>query len=106
MLDLIERQGAPDLELDHPVMAIRALSRDPELKTVVKQTNGRTISGCELQRAYFQSAQKLFAGSDEETDWILSEWDTVLSLLENDRFALVGRVDWVTKLWLLEPFVQ
>ena len=106
VLDLIERQGAPDLELDNPVLAIRALSHDPELKTVVKQRNGQTISGCELQRAYLQSAQQLFAGFDEETDWILSEWDTALSLLENDRFALVGQVDWVTKLWLLETFVQ
>ena len=106
MLDLIERKGAPDLELDNPVMAIRALSHDPELKTVVKRKNGQTISGCELQRAYFQSAQQLFAGSDEETDWVLSEWDTVLSRLEEDRFSLVGQVDWVTKLWLLETFVQ
>ena len=106
VLDLIERKGAPDLELDNPVMAIRALSRDPELKTVVTQRNGQTLSGCELQWAYYHSAHKLFAGSDEETDWILSEWASTLSLLETDRFALVGQVDWVTKLWLLESFVQ
>lgn len=106
VLDLIERHGAPHFELEHPVWAIRALSHDPELKTTVKQQNGQTISGCELQQAYLHAAHKMLAGSDQETDWILGEWEATLALLEHDRFALVGQVDWITKLWLLETFIQ
>lgn len=106
VLDLIEQDAAPPIELEHPVSAILALSYDPELKTTVKQKNGRTISGHEIQRVYLHAAQRILAGTDEETDWILQEWAATLDLLERDRFALVGQVDWVTKLWLLETFVQ
>ena len=107
VLDLIERHDAPaNVDLEHPVSAIRALSHDPDLKTVVKRTNGQTISGIELQEAYLAAAQKTLGGSDEETDWILHEWETSLARLQKDHLALVGHLDWVTKLWLLETFLE
>ena len=106
VLDLIERQGAPNIELEHPVSAIHALSRDPDLKTLVRRKNGQTISGVGLQREYLEAAQNTLQGDDEETDWILHEWQTSLELLEKDRLALVGYLDWVTKLWLLETFLE
>jgi len=106
VLDLIERHQAPNFELEHPVSAIHALSLDPDLKTVVKRKNGQTVSGVELQQAYLQAAQNTLGGCDEETDWILHEWQTSLELLEKDRLALIGHLDWVTKLWLLETFLE
>ena len=42
----------------------------------------------------------------QETDWILHEWAATLRLLTGDRRQLVGKLDWVTKLWLLETFMQ
>lgn len=106
VLDLIERHQAPNIELDHAVSAIHALSLDPDLKTVIKRKNGKTISGVELQMAYLAAAQYTLKGSDEETDWILHEWQSSLELLEKDRLALIGHLDWVTKLWLLETFLE
>ena len=106
VLDLIERHQAPNLELENPVNAIRALSRDPDLKTVVRRKNGQTVTGVELQQAYLDAAQKTLGGEDEETDWILNEWQIALELLKNNRFALVGQLDWVTKQWLLETFIK
>lgn len=106
VLELIERAAAPALELESPVAAIRAISRDPDLKTVVRRKDGRTISGLELQAAYHEAAQATLAGQDEETDWILREWGETLRLLREDRGRLVGRLDWVTKLWLLETFMR
>jgi proteasome accessory factor A len=46
------------------------------------------------------------AGVDQETDWILREWAATLRSLAGDRRQLIGRLDWVTKLWLLETFMQ
>jgi proteasome accessory factor A len=92
--------------LDSPVQAIRALSRDPELKTVVKRQTGGTISGLDIQREYVNQARKYFMGMDEETAWILQEWESVIETLEQDRLQLVGKIDWVTKWWLLETFIQ
>jgi proteasome accessory factor A len=43
-------------------------------------------------------------GQDEETDWVLTQWEVVLQDLRGDYQKLVGRVDWASKLWLLECF--
>ncbi|GJL54126.1 MAG: Pup deamidase/depupylase [Nitrospirales bacterium] len=106
VLDLISQHVAPVVELENPVQAIQAFSRDPELKTVVTRTHGAPVSACHIQALYLDAAQKALAGLDEETDWILAEWERVLTLLEQDRRALVGVLDWVTKLSLLERFRQ
>ncbi|WP_447978547.1 proteasome accessory factor PafA2 family protein [Candidatus Nitrospira bockiana] len=106
VLDLIARDAAPDLELANPVEAIKALSRDPDLKAVVARRSGRTITGLELQAAYYEAARRTLGGMDEETDWVLNEWGDTLALLAADRDRLVGRLDWVTKRWLLETFVR
>ena len=41
---------------------------------------------------------------DEETDWVLTQWEAVLQDLRGDYAKLVGRVDWASKLWLLETY--
>jgi proteasome accessory factor A len=106
VLDLIERGEAPRLELSRPVEAVKQLSRDPDLKTQVCLTDGRAMSGLELQEVYYDAAQQSLAGADDETDWTLREWHDTLAWLARDRSRLVGKLDWVTKLWLLESFAQ
>lgn len=106
VLDLIARDAAPSLGLADPVAAIRAVSRDPDLKALVPRKAGGTISGLEIQEAYYLASLRTLSGLDEETDWILREWGETLTRLEKDRTRLVGRIDWVTKLWLLEAFMQ
>jgi proteasome accessory factor A len=106
VLDLIERGTAPALELDQPVAAVKQLSRDTDLKATVRQHNGRTISGLAIQEQYYLAAERTLAGVDEESDWILKEWGETLRLLTQDRHQLIGRLDWVTKLWLLETFMR
>ena len=104
VLDLIDEGIAPVIELENPVRAIQVFSHDPDLKIAVNQKNGPSLSACQIQWIYLDAAQKAFAGRDEETDWILREWAEVLTLLAQDRLALVGSLDWVTKLSLLEQF--
>ncbi len=105
VLDLIERGRAPSLELEDPVSAIRQISGDPDLKATVRQRSGASITALELQEVYREQAATVLRGQDPETDWVLDEWGAVLRLLRSDRMQLVGKVDWVTKLWLLETFV-
>lgn len=106
VLDLIERGTAPDIELDQPVAAVKQLSRDPDLKAVIRLKNGRGLSALEIQECYCEAAGRELAGSDEESDWLLAQWGDTLRLLAHDRFQLVGKLDWVTKQWLLETFMQ
>ena len=60
----------------------------------------------EIQHLYQQAAQQHLSGSDEETDWVIREWGETLRLLQSDRSRLVGLLDWVTKLWLLDTFME
>jgi len=106
VLELIVRGEAPSVELEDPVAAIKLISRDPELKQLVRRASGGSISALELQAAYYGAAKQSLAGHDEETDWILREWGETLALLAVDRAQLVGRLDWVTKQWLLDAFVR
>lgn len=106
VLDLVERGAAPQCELENPVAAVKDLSRDTDLKAVVRRKRGGTVSGLELLEMYLLAAETTLAGSNEETDWVLQEWARTLALLTGDRHQLVGRLDWVTKLWLLEIFAR
>jgi len=106
VLDLLQRGEAPSLELEQPVAAIKQLSRDPDLKTTVRLKDGRTISGLAIQEEYWNVASRCCAGSDPDADWVLREWQETLCALRQDRTQLVGKIDWVTKQWLLETFMR
>jgi len=106
VLEMIERGICPSIELDDPVLAIKAVSQDPTLTVVLPCTSRKAISAVDVQRHYLDAAAKAMFGTDAETDWILNEWSDVLDQLTRDRSALVGRVDWITKQWLLETFME
>jgi proteasome accessory factor A len=106
VLDVIARDAAPDLELESPVSAIKQISRDADLKARVRRQKGPALSGLDIQEQYLAAAQRTLAGSDPETDWVLAEWEKVLRQLTGERSLLVGKLDWITKQWLLETFVR
>ncbi len=106
VLDMIAEGFVPSFDLASPVAAIQAISQDPELKVVVKRQQGGTISGLDIQREYVEQARRVLTNIDEETEWILQEWEQVVDQLQKDPLPLVGKIDWVTKRWLLESFVQ
>ena len=43
---------------------------------------------------------------DEDGEWVLQEWETVLDDLDRDPMSLTDRVDWVAKKYLLETFME
>lgn len=105
VLQLIEEGHHPTgLEIYEPVEALQDISHDQERAWLVTLVSGKTISAIDVQEQYLKAAQKQYAGQDEETDWVLEQWETVLTDLRGDYTALVGRVDWASKLWLLESF--
>ncbi len=104
VLSLLEDGWTPGLAVERPVQAIQALSRDPSLRWLVPLTDGGTMPGVDLQRLYLAAAQDRLAGRDDETDWVLQEWETILNGLEADPRALKDRLDWVAKRELLEAF--
>ncbi|MCK6500678.1 MAG: proteasome accessory factor PafA2 family protein [Nitrospira sp.] len=106
VLDLLQRGHEPELELEQPVVAIKQLSRDPDLKATVRCKDGRSLSGLEILAEYWNAASRFDDGADPDAAWVLREWQQCLRLLTEDRAQLVGKLDWVTKQWLLDTFMQ
>ncbi|GJL54130.1 MAG: proteasome accessory factor PafA2 [Nitrospirales bacterium] len=107
VLQLIEDGHAPNgLDFTDPVEALRQVSRDQERTWMLTLATGETLSAIDIQERFLECAQTQYQGQDEETDWILQEWEEVLRDLRGDYTTLVGRVDWASKLWLLETFRQ
>lgn len=107
VLDLMEMRALPDwLRLQEPLQALRYISRDPTHKWMVTMMDGTTLSAIDLQRAYLNLAQKRLAGRDPETNWVLTEWEYVLDMLETDPDRLADRIDWITKLQVLQTYME
>ncbi|HWL52258.1 MAG TPA: depupylase/deamidase Dop [Chthoniobacteraceae bacterium] len=105
VLQLIEEGKAPGLELADPVEAAKTISRDESCQWVVPLADGRTISAIDLQRLYLEAAQQA-AEPDDDTAWVLREWEAVLDDLAADPMRCIDRVDWVAKKYLLSTFCE
>jgi proteasome accessory factor A len=68
--------------------------------------NGKTISALDVQWQFHELAQKHLRNSSAETNWLLENWSFVLEALEQNHQSLIGGVDWITKKWLLETFME
>ncbi len=105
VLQLIEAGKAPVLELADPVEAAKAISRDESCGWLVALANGKTISAIDIQRLYLEAAQGV-AEPDDDTAWVLREWESVLDDLQADPMKCIDRVDWVAKKYLLNTFCE
>ena len=106
MLELLEERIVPEVKMLDPVQAIRDISRDLTFKWEVQLEDGRYTTALEVQRQYLRLAETYLRGKDPEGDWVLDEWRLVLDALACDPMALMDRLDWVTKKWLLETFMK
>ncbi|MBN4054428.1 proteasome accessory factor PafA2 family protein [Nitrospira defluvii] len=107
VLQLIEQGLAPkEAALQSPVETIRNVSRDTSLRYPMPLSTGKTIRPIDHQRLYLDAAKKAFSKGDEETTWILENWESTLDILDKDFMQLADRIDWISKLWLLETFMD
>jgi proteasome accessory factor A len=98
----------PKLELDEPVRAIKAVSRDLDMKGTLKLSDGRATSAIAVQRAYLRTAQDYFACHElpQVTKDVLVRWEEVLDKLERDPLLLVRELDWVAKRQMIRSYME
>jgi proteasome accessory factor A len=107
VLALLEDGRLPrNLILNDAVQSTRDISRDATRKWMVDLENGRNISAIDVQWQFHQLAAKHLRNRSAETDWLLESWSYTLEALEQDHRRLIGGVDWITKKWLLDSFVE
>jgi proteasome accessory factor A len=91
------------------VSAVHQISHDPTLKVTVPLTDGRRLTGVDVQRAYHEAAAKYVEAEygsdvDEQTRDVLDRWISVLDRLAHDPMDLASELDWPAKLRLMEGF--
>ncbi len=104
VIRLLEAGLRPPIRLTNPIQAVKQVSRDITLKKQLECTARPAMTAIEIQWLYQQEAVKQFKGTNEETDWVLQEWESVLTALETDIPSLEDRLDWVAKYQLLNEF--
>jgi proteasome accessory factor A len=102
-------QRFEDLRLAEPVRAVHQISRDPSLRQLVELSDGRKVTGLDIQRAYHERAARHVeqtAGDDADptTVDVLNSWADVLDALARDPSECADRLDWPAKLRLLEGY--
>jgi hypothetical protein len=84
---------------------LHQLSRDSTLQERVPLRDGRALTAVQIQRWYLNACRRYVHSQTDvpEEAWdILARWAAVLDDLEDNPRALVGRVDWITKKFLLD----
>ena len=94
-----------EIILDDAVAAFRRLSRQPDGPWLVRLADGRCVEAVGPAPAVPpRGAPRNWAGAIPKPTLLLSLWEETLAALAADPEALVGRVDWITKRWLLQQF--
>jgi proteasome accessory factor A len=104
VLDLLEEDDLPAIELRDAVGSMRAISRQLTPPWRVRRRDGKELDALEALAIYRERAAARWRGRDEDTDAILDLWQRVERGLAEDRDSLVGLVDWASKYTLLDEF--
>lgn len=92
-----------DFEEDMYKVAL-AVAYDPDLKKVVRRSDGKTIRPLDVQGEILQQAMKMAdtpGTLTKEEMQVLKEWERALTDLAVDPIKLIDRADWVLKrAWL------
>jgi proteasome accessory factor A len=110
VLSMIEdRFLAADMSIDGAVAELRNVSHDPSCRHVIPLRDGRKMTAVQVQMEYMELARKYtqerFAGDvDDLTADVLDRWESALLTLADDPMRLAGKLDWVTKLQLMDGY--
>lgn len=107
LMELIELGVAnPDWILADSVSTMRNISRDPDFKWEITLRDGKKSTALELQWEMLKCAKEHLSGSSTDTDWVIEAWESVLEDIPKGPEALLGRVDWASKYWMLTEFMK
>jgi proteasome accessory factor PafA2 len=97
-----------NLKLQHPVAAMRMVSRDLRCSKPLQLENGKQFTAVEIQQEFLEFAKRYAATQpyDPNTQDILEKWEYVLSHLEKDPSALDRELDWVIKADLIRHYQE
>jgi proteasome accessory factor A len=106
MLDLLEADALPEIALHEPVCAMRKLSHQPHEPWKVELADRSEMPALDILEEFLAAASSGKIDLDEDGRWTIDAWRFALDQLRHDPAALIGKLDWVTKKFLLESFIE
>ena len=113
VLAMIEDDAFPaHLVIKDPVRAVRQVSHDPTLNTVIEMIDGRHLTAVQIQIEIIEAATDyaIRFGLDSVDEQIgsdvLQRWRNVVFSLQSDPSTVANIVDWVAKKRIIEGFAQ
>ena len=106
MLDLLEADALPALRAG-PAGGRDAQALAPARRPV-EHPAGRWphCSALDVLEEFLQAASSGKIELDADGKWTVEAWKLTLDKLRHDPSALIGKVDWITKKFLLESFIE
>lgn len=106
IMEMIEQGFIKDApEFKNSVEALKVFTFDPSLTHAAKTRTGESLSALQVQRWFLEQAKNYLKQSKTthvELLEITRLWEETLHLLEYDPKQLIGRLDWISKRYLLE----
>jgi proteasome accessory factor A len=95
------------VEIENPVAEVKNVSQDLDLNQKIKLKNGHSKTALEIQEWYFEKALEFCQKNDFMNDYqvVLEIWQRILNSLNRDKSQLIGEVDWITKLNIIEKYM-
>ena len=93
-----------DYNMASPINALRDISYDLWSKEPVRLTSGRDMTALEIQEDLCERAESFLVGHDLPEDQVhaVRLWREVIEQYRTDPMGLADRVDWITKLQMIE----
>lgn len=101
---IIRRPEEPWPVLEHPLEALKSISRDPDFQWSVAAADPALRTALDVQRAYLAGVRQFADLSSESPKAIVRDWEQVLEDLQNDPMRCRDRIDWAAKLHLIRQF--
>ena len=105
MLDLLEADALPEIALYDPVGAMRKLSHQPKGPWLVELADRTEIPALDVLEQFLEAASANLL-LDADGLWTVQAWRFAIDRLRHDPQALIGKLDWITKQFLLESFID
>ena len=113
VLAMIEDDAFPaHLMIKDPVRAVRQVSHDPTLNTVIEMVDGRHLTAVQIQLEIIEASTHyaIRCGLDSVDEQIgndvLQRWRNVVVGLQSNPLTVANIVDWVAKKRIIEGFAQ
>ena len=106
VLDSIETDHAPQLELANPIEATKSISRDQSLMWIVELRDGRKISAIDIQRLYLAAAREHCDARRGHARGCCANGSRCSTISRSIYWRCRDRLDWVAKKFLLTTFQE